>query len=128
MARVKRFTNADNFLDELTCIIDNLIAQSNQLPDIEKNDLKIIDIALEFGVTPNTLRRWCHEYTKLSAKQFLSLYRIEKAKILLKNGLKPSVVAQQLAFTQHKVFSTVFKQVTNKTPKTFQYYSNKAKG
>lgn len=116
MAKPKRFSTAQEFELQMIQVIDARIDKSNSLPELERKDIQVKEIAHKFDITPNTLRRWCKEYTGKSAKTFLAEYRIDKAKQLLQVGYKPLHVAHQLGFTEHKTFSTVFRRVTNTTP------------
>lgn len=118
MARPKRFSS-DSFEYQLQKTIDELIEAKRHCPEAERLDIKVNDVAASFAVTCNTLRRWSIEYLGLPAKNYISLYRIEKAKLLLKAGHKPSVVSQKLGYYEHKTFSTVFKKVTKITPSDF---------
>jgi AraC-like DNA-binding protein len=116
MAKPKRFITASDFELQINCVIEELIDKSNLLHELEKKDLQVADIATKFEVSTNTLRRWCKEHTGIAAKEFLATYRVERAKSLLKIGYKPSDVANQLAFVDHKTFSSVFKRYTCNTP------------
>lgn len=124
MAKPKRFNSVKDFELQMNRVIEELIDNNNLLPELERKDLQVADIAVKFNVSANTLRRWCKEYTDISARKFLAVYRVERAKSLLLTGYKPSDVAAQLAFADHKTFSTVFKRVTQKSPISFQQEPN----
>lgn len=119
MAKPKRFNTAKDFELQMNRAIEELIDKNNMLPELEIKDLQVTDIANQFYVTTNTLRRWCKEYTGISAREFLAVYRVERAKSLLQMGYKPSDVAVQLAFTDHKTFSTVFMRYAGTTPANY---------
>lgn len=121
MAKPKRFNTAKDFELQINRVIEELIDNNNLLPELERTDIQVTNIAIKFDVTTNTLRRWCKEYKGMSAREFLAEYRVERAKTLLKMNYKPSVVANQLAFADHKTFSTVFTRLTNESPKNFQH-------
>jgi AraC-like DNA-binding protein len=118
MAKPKRFT-AQEFIQQFDQIIERLIKAKQLQLELTHTDVLVSDIALAFEVNSATLRRWSHEHTGLSPKQYLAIYRVEQAKHLLSIGLKPSKVSQRLAFTEHKVFSTVFKRVNGKSPSDY---------
>ncbi|MBL4941021.1 MAG: helix-turn-helix transcriptional regulator [Colwellia sp.] len=118
MAQPKRFTKSE-FIEQLNKIIDEYIAFSAALTssqDAEKKDIRVKYLANTFNVNVATFRRWCKEYTGYAPKNYLDRYRIEKAKHLLRQGIKPSTVSKVLAFSEHKTFSTVFKRYENIVP------------
>jgi AraC-like DNA-binding protein len=119
MAKPKRFNSAKDFELQINRVIEELIDNNNLLPELERKDLQVADIAVKFSVSTNTLRRWCKEYTNISARECLAVYRVERAKSLLLTGYKPSDVAAQLAFADHKTFSTVFKRYAGKSPSSY---------
>ena len=119
MAKPRPFRSSEDLELQIQCVIEELIDKAKMLPELERKDLQVMDIAVEFDVSTNTLRRWCKEYTGISARTFLATYRVEKAKSLLKMGYKPSDVADQLAFIDHKTFSTVFKRYSGRNPTSY---------
>ena len=119
MAKSKRFSTAQDFELQLNLIIEGLIDYHSRLPELEKKDIQVAEIAEKLDVSTNTLRRWCQEFSGVSAREFLAIYRVEKAKLLLKSGVKSSDIAHQLAFTEHKTFSALFKRHAHKTPSNF---------
>jgi AraC-like DNA-binding protein len=118
MPKPKRFTD-DEFAQQLDQVIDSLIEAKHTKPDLIQTDVQVTDIAQTFGINTATLRRWCQEHIAVSPRQYLAIYRVEKAKHLLRLGVKPAKVSQELAFTEHKVFSSVFKRTTDNTPSEF---------
>jgi len=116
MAKPKRYL-AEEFNAQLDNIIERLIDEKKQ--QTERTDIRIEEIAQHFNVNVATLRRWCQEHTQKSPSQYLAEYRIEKAKHLLRQGVKPSVVSKMLVFTEHKVFCSVFKRLQCMTPSSF---------
>lgn len=119
MAKPKRFNTEKDFELQMNRVIEELIDKNKLLPELERRDLQVTDIAIKFEVTTNTLRRWCKEFAGISAREFLAKYRIERAKTLLKMGYKPSVVANQLAFAEHKTFSTMFMRYAGTAPANY---------
>ena len=118
MAKPKRFS-ALQFTKQLDEVIDLLIETKHNETSLIQTDLQVNDIALVFGVNSATLRRWCNEHTGISPKQYLTIHRVELAKRWLMLGVRPVNVSQRLAYTEHKVFSSVFKRTTNNTPSQF---------
>ena len=116
MAKPKRFNSIKGFELQMNRVIEELIEKRTVLFELERKDVQVTDIAIKFDVTTNTLRRWCKEYMGISVREFLAKHRVERAKILLKMGCKPSGVANQLAFVDHKTFSTTFKRYQRVTP------------
>ncbi|ALO33371.1 hypothetical protein CMT41_00580 [Colwellia sp. MT41] len=115
MARVKPY-NQYQFQLALNGAIDNLIIERQALPEGSYRDIYITEIAKYFNIDVATLRRWCAEYCQKSPKEYLARYRISLAKQKLRQGIKSSVVAKELAFTEHKIFCSVFKRYENQTP------------
>lgn len=120
MARPKRFTDHE-FTHKLGQVIDWLIETKHSGTELTQTDIQVNDIALIFGVNSATLRRWCQEHTALSPRQYLAIYRVEKAKQMLIRGVKSSKISQHLAFTEHKIFSTLFKRVEGVSPSDYLY-------
>jgi len=118
MAKPKRFT-AQEFIQQLDDIIETLIVDRNDKIEVNPRDIQIQEIAQAFTVNTATLRRWCQEHAGLCPREYLSQYRIKQAKQFLSLGMKPSVVSQKMAFTDHKIFSSVFKRITFNTPSQF---------
>jgi AraC-like DNA-binding protein len=100
-------------------VIDLLIEYKHIWPELTPTDVQIKDVAQYCGVNSATLRLWCQEHTALSPRQYLAIYRVERAKHLLGLGVKPSKLSERLAFTEHKVFTSVFKRTTHNTPSQF---------
>tara|TARA_Y100000296_G_scaffold60825_1_gene70524 strand:- start:102 stop:383 length:282 start_codon:yes stop_codon:yes gene_type:complete len=79
MAKSKRFSTAQDFELQLNLIIEGLIDYHSRLPELEKKDIQVAEIAEKLDVSTNTLRRWCQEFSGVSAREFLAIYRVEKA-------------------------------------------------
>ena len=118
MAKPKRFSN-ETFILQLDKTIEKLINHKKMEPELAPSDIKIQDIADAFAVNSATLRRWCQEHTALSPRQYLAIYRVERAKYLLDLGVRSLKISQQLAFTEHKVFSTLFKRIEGVSPSDY---------
>lgn len=126
MAKPKRFNSAKDFKLQMSHVIEALIDNNNLLPELERKDLQVADAAVEFNVSTNTLRLWCKEYADISAREFLAVYRVERAKDLLLTGCKSSHVAYQLAFADHKTFSSVFKRYAGERPSRYMKSTSNA--
>jgi len=107
MAKPKKFSDKQ-FIKIFNQIIDHKMNDNKSIIDDSKQDIRINDLANEFNVNVATLRRWCIEHTHCSPKEYLDLYRVEKAKNLLSQGMRSSDVANQLGYTEQKVFCSVF--------------------
>lgn len=116
MARPKPFSNKQ-FERRLNRTIDLLIEVKKHLPEEDKTDIRVVEVAKVFKVNVATLRRWCREHVQKSPNQYIAEYRIKKAKDLLRQGVKPAAVSNMLAFTEHKIFCNVFKRYERITPK-----------
>ena len=91
-------------------------AKYNEIIEYLKNtcekDLSVDDIAEYFCMSKSSLKRifsLCNG--KGIAKQF-NAFKIEKAKQLLKEGLKPNEIAERLEFASVNYFYVVFKRET----------------
>lgn len=115
MAKEKLYCS-QQFEQKLISIIDELMTAKSTLPEGEHKGISINEIAQVFNVNTATLRRWCNTHVQISPKHYLARYRLDKAKELLKQGKKPSTVAQMLAFTEHKCFCQVFKRYEAMSP------------
>ena len=115
MARPKAFSY-EQFEERLNSAIDLLIEEKKCQPEEDITDISVKEITQVFKVNVATLRRWCREHVQQSPSQYLAGYRIEKAKHLLRQGIKPSAVAEMLAFTEHKTFCEVFRRCENMSP------------
>jgi len=118
MAKPKPFT-PEQFEVRLNHAIERLIADKQSLVGEERCDIRVADIANIFNVNVATLRRWCIEHVQKNPSQYLAEYRIERAKQLLRQGIKPAVVSQMLAFAEHKVFSSCFKRYQGASPSDY---------
>lgn len=79
------------------------------------------EIAAEFYLAPEYLSKMYKKQTGISLKDYISEYRIEQAKILLKKGnLMISDVAEEVGFDNFTYFSTLFKKYTGMTPNQYR--------
>lgn len=79
------------------------------------------DIATEFFLAPEYISRMYKKQTGISLKDYINKYRIEQAKLLLKNEeLRISDVAEEVGFDNFAYFSTMFKKYTGMTPNQYR--------
>ncbi len=89
------------------------------LRQIENPDC-LIDIALQFSQSPETIIRAFTKQLGISPKAYLNNVRIEKSKLLLQQGETIVDTALQLGFTDQSHFHKTFKNYCAMTPKQYQ--------
>ncbi len=78
-------------------------------------------IAEHFFLAPEYLAKMYKRQTGMSLKDYINEFRIEQAKILLKNGeIQISDVAEKVGFENFTYFSTIFKKYTGMSPNRFK--------
>lgn len=83
------------------------------------------EIAAQFYLTPEYLGKMYKKQTGISLKEYITDYRIEQAKILLKKGeVQVSDVAEAVGFENFTYFSTIFKKSTGMTPNQYRKQSS----
>ena len=92
---------------------------------IEENyaaDLNNQKMAAYVGYTPQYVNKVFNEQINISPTQYLTTYRIRKAKemILQKNTLSIDEIATQVGFRSVNYFITVFRKQENITPYQFK--------
>ncbi|AIF99614.1 MAG TPA: AraC family transcriptional regulator [Alteromonas australica] len=83
------------------------------------SDIRVQELAKRLNMDVSNLRRQCQKHYQKSPKALIDIYRIRKARKLLSKGIRPSVIAAQLGFYEHKTFSTVFKRHVGIAPSEF---------
>lgn len=82
-----------------------------------KEDISRTEIAESVFLTPEYMAKMFKKETGISLKQYISDYRISKAKELLANpAVRISDVAADVGYDNFSYFSTVFKKTTGYTP------------
>lgn len=119
MAKTKRY-QPEQLAVLINQTIEQLISEAIEAEEGLRSDIRVQDIAQRFCVDVATLRRWCNESFGISPKLYLANYRINKAKTLLKQGVRASITSESLGFTEHKVFSTLFKRHAELSPSDYQ--------
>ncbi len=90
---------------------------------IESNfykNLKLKDVAKEFGYNPCYFGKIFKKYTKEKFNTYLDKVRINKAKELLMKGMKVSEVAEIVGYKDVDYFVGKFKKYTGKSPQSFK--------
>jgi AraC-like DNA-binding protein len=108
MARVRKF-NQDDFLVEVQQVLNS---QLNTNFNVDK-------LAHYMDMNVATLRRLFNDFTEHTPKSYLAHHRITLAKTLLLKGEEMESVVKGASFSEHKVFSTVFKRYEGITPSEF---------
>jgi two-component system response regulator YesN len=86
-----------------------------------KEDIGRNEIAAEFFLAPEYLSKMYKKQTGVSLKDYISEYRIEQSKILLKKGdMQIGDVAEAVGFENFTYFSTIFKKYTGLTPNQYR--------
>ncbi|MBD2864922.1 response regulator transcription factor [Paenibacillus oceani] len=84
-------------------------------------DIRLEDVSSQVFVTPNYFSRVFKEETGQHFTEWLNTYRVDKAKVLLKDvGTKIYEVAERVGYNDYKYFTHVFKKYTGFTPKEYR--------
>ncbi|OAB32967.1 response regulator transcription factor [Paenibacillus glacialis] len=87
-------------------------------------EIRLEDISAQVFVTPNYFSRIFKEETGQHFTEWLNKYRVEKAKVLLKDAsAKIYEVAERVGYNDYKYFTHIFKKVTGLTPKEYRNQS-----
>lgn len=87
-------------------------------------DIRLEDVSSQVYVTPNYFSRVFKEETGQHFTEWLNKYRVDKAKVLLKDvGVKIYEVAERVGYNDYKYFTHVFKKYTGLTPKEYRNQS-----
>ena len=77
--------------------------------------------AQKLKVTPQYLSRLFNQETEYTFVNYLTEYRIEKAKFLLQHSdIKINVLCQKVGYPDPKYFCTLFKKTTGVTPNQYR--------
>ena len=93
--------------------------------EIETNygqELTVLDLSRQVFITPQYLSRLFGRFLGCSAYEYLTVYRINKAKEFLLTFPRMSVqdIAQRMGFTDASHFIASFKKMTGLTPLEFR--------
>lgn len=84
-----------------------------------KNNFGIADICKSIGISRVTLHRAFKRCSNISPGAFLTYYRIERAKEMLKQGTTVKLTALSCGFANQMYFSKVFSEAVGVPPKKF---------
>jgi len=113
------------------CYIECLEKNLNKDTDIEKINRYIREhfsenigrneIATCINLAPEYVSKLYKKKTGVGIKDYLNEYRIEQAKLLLKNNsLRVSDISEMVGFDSFTYFSTIFKKYTDMTPNEYR--------
>lgn len=86
-----------------------------------QRDISIDDIAKHVSLNPNYLCTIFKQQTNQTLVQYLTKYRIEKAKILLLNThIKSVEIAEMVGIKNPSYFNSIFKNMTGLTPSLYR--------
>jgi AraC-like DNA-binding protein/uncharacterized membrane protein YhaH (DUF805 family) len=87
-----------------------------------KSSFSLPDLAQQLNVSVHTLSQVINDGLGKSFFEMTAEYRIEEAKILLKeqSNIKVEEIAEQVGYNSKSSFNTAFKRITGKTPSEFR--------
>ncbi|RUT35692.1 AraC family transcriptional regulator [Paenibacillus zeisoli] len=84
-------------------------------------DIRVLDIASAVNLHPGYVHRIFKACTGRTVTEFLTIYRIEKAQMLLSHTDIPVVeISDYIGINSSQYFSTLFKKITGKTPMEYR--------
>lgn len=93
--------------------------------NLSNSELSIELLAEEMNISRSHLHRLLKKFVKLSASNYVRLYRIKAAAIYLQQSNNSvSEIAYHVGFRNLSYFSKSFKEVFKKTPAEFRDYHN----
>jgi len=102
----KNKVNAKRVVDEMKDFLSENLFQSTSLDEISK----------KFGLSIFQVLRFFQKETGVSPSQWMMLLRVQRAKTLLKHGIRPSDVAYQLGFSDQSHLNRLFLRAFGITP------------
>jgi len=87
-----------------------------------KPSFSLPDLAQQLNVSVHTLSQVINDGLGKSFFEMIAEYRIEEAKLLLKqqSNIKVEEIAEQVGYNSKSSFNTAFKKITGKTPSEFR--------
>ena len=89
-----------------------------------KHNLSLVDLSNETGIPVDEVKKIFSERLQLTFFEFISEYKVNKAKELLTNiredQFSMSVIATQSGFNTKDSFSTIFNKHTNMSPEEYR--------
>ncbi|MFB8794570.1 MAG: helix-turn-helix transcriptional regulator [Microcoleus sp.] len=93
----------------------------NYINDYLSRDLHLAELAKLVQMSPDYFCRLFKQSTGITPHQYMTQYRIEKAKQLLKiPDLSITYISQQVGFHDHSHFSKTFCKIVGVTPKKYR--------
>lgn len=88
---------------------------------LNKERIKISEIANEFFMSPNYVSVFIKKHAGISIQQYVIQTKIKMAERLLKQtGLTITEIAQKMSFTDSSHFTKIFKKYNGNTPKVYR--------
>ena len=89
-----------------------------------EQELSITQIADQLHFSQAHLNVLFKQETKMTIKQYLSNYRLERAKLMLERDFyKVSEIAEKCGYTNANYFTKVFREITGMTPAEYRKQS-----
>lgn len=105
-------TDFDNELDaQFIAALDQLIEEN-----IQSDDFDVNFISRKMGMSAPIIYRKLRAISNLSINNYVKMYRLNKAKELLKSAMNVSEVAYAVGFSERKYFSREFKKQFGHNP------------
>ena len=82
-------------------------------------DFGLSQLADQLFISERQLQRKCKSVFNLTPNAYIRNYRLQKARQLLEQGERVSLVVEQCGFSSHSYFSQCFKALFNVTPSEF---------
>ncbi len=120
---IKRFANDVDFMEYSQIILSALHIVHEEYDEA----LNLSNVARKIHVNPSYLSRKFSDEVGQSFSEYVTNYRVEMAKNLLKKnkGVSISDIAEQVGFNRLHYFSTIFKKKLGMSPKEFRERSDK---
>lgn len=104
-----------------TCMQDNLKTAQEYIIKHYQDEITVEELAEITGISRSWLYRCFKQLTGLSPNEYLTNYRIERAKILLQNSTHTiKQTAYSVGFKDELYFSKIFKRMTGKSPSEYK--------
>jgi AraC-like DNA-binding protein len=111
----------DQMPEEDKRLIDHLQKLLNVDKVYQEQEYSRASFAAELGVSEATVSRLANDYLRKTIPQLLNEYRVEDAKVLLKETDAPiQIVAKEAGFPSLATFNRVFRDLSGKTPSEYR--------
>ncbi len=130
--RIKRhdyaYSNSAIESEEVDQLKENLMRFMNQTQVYLNRDLKMIEIASNLKISEHKLSQLLNIHLGTNFFEFINRYRIEKARVLLKDPeykkYKIETIAKECGFNSKSTFNEAFKKLEGITPSVFKKTSS----